>query len=538
MKELDQSESLKTAYSEAAQRPISSDVMIEGSSGASTAGREVEEGCCVVSDSKTLARRSSEGDLKVVPPNQEDDETSTKKRFNRKFRHPLIKSISLNTANEQESPLPSDRPDRLNSNILNSSMQTLVGDDCDDLKVDNLGGGGDSGIDPGEVEVFKFPPKIEASNEAEEPGLFTNTSVNMLNSGRQNGVVVAKVLDGESSYLLTGTGDSKIDGDLTPIPASPTFIPMAKPHGRMGNPLVNGTVSTQFYLEEEAEGPLPSSRQFISLGMTPGSGHVHDSFTTPVHRSSSPNAQSCASSEYSFCLPSPSFPWAPPSSPTAFKNRSKSLPTTPTHVTLRSSSSSHSSRKHFRFSTEITSHTLCSAVYPMNLVSADSRLSDYDDNLPYTARTHSRMHDFTDADTEEKFAQDHVRVRGKIVHFLPVDADHDLCKRLDDDFSRTTLADSYKVHRRSRSHSNPAQVIQKQSATGSNSYSLTYARSPPTSTHEAELDPYGVRPRPCNSTHHTTQQFKCYNIQQRRGVRLSNSAPNIPSLLSLHPPVH
>ena len=140
--------------------------------------------------------------------------------------------------------------------------------------------------------------------------------------------------------------------------ASPTFLSAAKPASPcgVGNPLVNGTV-TLSSLEEE---PLPDSHRFDS---PPSSGHVQDSFVTPHHRCSSPYTQSRASSEFSFHLPSPFYPWAPPSLPINLQQQSRSLPTTPTHATP-------TSRTHLRYSQDITSR-MCSNVYPLNFISED-----------------------------------------------------------------------------------------------------------------------------------------------------------------------
>ena len=473
--EVDHLESLKTATSESAQRPVSSGIASEGESSGSS-GAAVEDSSDVVpADVKTIGRRSSEGDLKMSHPTLTDVETASRQRLNRKLRHPMIKSISLNTTNEQESPLPSGR---LGSNALNSSMQTLVGDEAESLKVvDGSGGGGDSGIDPGEAEVFKFPLKIESCDKEE----FVNRS----------GTAIAE------------------GGDLTPLCTSPTFLSGTKPAPLRGNNLANnGNRITQLQLEEE---PLPISHHYA----TPNGDHIQDSFVTPCHRCSSPNAQSCASSEFSFCLPSPSFPWAPPTSPTHLQKQSKSLPSTPTHQ-------KQSSRNHFRYSQDISNHQYSAAVYPMTYF-PEGGLADQDIH-PDTNKRQS----FNDRGSRD-------RLHRKSVHFLPVDVDNDVCKRLEDDFLNSSLdCDSYKViHRRSRSHSNPAHVIVKQSPAGSNNYSLTYAGSPPPTAHEPDCDRCRARPAVTCTSHHTTQQFKCYNIRLRRGVRLSSSAPNLPSILSL-----
>ena len=535
MREIGRSESRKITFSEDTKQPVSNDIPVE-SSGCAAQNSSVEESC-VASDAnlKMLGRRSSEGDLKfnhLSSSNQDQDKTTTsrQKALDRKFRYPLIKSISLNTANEQESSsfLSSGNSRHLlSANILNSSMQTLVGDEPDDLKMDNLGGGGDSGIDPGEAEVFKFPPKIELSN-------------GLSDRAKHNGVVIESLVeDGQSRCAQNGTTNggvgvaNSVEGDLTPLCASPTFVstaakPIASqtPHslGDERNSLVNGTVITQSLLEMEEGEPLLISTPH-HLGSLGGSGNVHDPFVTPYRRSSSPNAQSCASSEYSFYLPSPSFPWAPPSSPISLQKQSRSLPATPTHATP-----TNIARNHFRYSQEITSSHLCSAVYPVNYISEGGDLRD---DCP--SKVNHAL--YSNGDFGESI-HDSSHVSGKTVHFLPVDIDRDPCKRLDDDFSSDLLSGdlSYKLsHKRSRSHSNPAHMITKESA--STHYSLTYARSPPatpTKDHEPEhTDCYAVRTR---TSHHTLQQLKCFNIRLRRGVRLSNSAPNLPSMLSLHSP--
>ena len=307
-RELDELESWKTASSEAAHHPTSSDQSVEGSSESTATKEDVS----VVLDVKIIPRRNSEGDLKTFQlshllSNQvEEKEPVSKQISNRKLRYPLLKSISLNTANEQDSCLPVSKSRHLTSNILNSSIQTLVGDEPSDLKVDILGGGGDSGIDPGEAEVFKFPPKTE-SCEKELDGK---------SSAQPNGVTREAVADEPCEHSTTVTEE----GNQTPICASPTFLSAAKPASPcgVGNSLVNGTV-TRSSLEEE---PLPDSQRFDS---PPSSGYIQDSFVTPHGRCSSPYTQSCASSEFSFHLPSPSYPWAPPSSPINLQQQSSCL---------------------------------------------------------------------------------------------------------------------------------------------------------------------------------------------------------------------
>lgn len=540
VREIHQSESRKTILSETAQQPVSSEIVVESSrcsmQNSSIGGGDRGEESSAVSDAKTLARRSSEGDLKfnhLSLSNQDRDRTplSSKQRpSNRKLRYPLIKSISLNTANEQESSsflLPSGSGGRhLGTNIINSSMQTLMGDKPDDLKVDNLGGGGDSGIDPGEAEVFKFPPKIELSN-----GLSNGSS-------KRNGVVIEPAVivveDGQLNYAQNGPvsgsgggGVSAEEGDLTPLCASPTFVPAAKFVASQTPYVVQGEGRSSLVVEvEEGEPLLISTPHHLASSSLAESGNVHDPFMTPCRRSSSPNTQSCASSEFSFYLPSPSFPWAPPSSPIGQQMHSRSLPATPTHATPTSVT-----QNHFRYSQEITSSRLSSAaVYPLSYNMSESSIMSGE----YPSKVDHKM---ANGDFSDSSNRNSLHIPGKTVHFLPEDVHQDLCKRLDDDFSSTSLIGDLLCkpsHRRSHSHSNPAHMITQQSATSTH-YSLTYARSPPTTPtkgHDPEL--VAVRTR---TSHQTHKQLKCYNIRLRRGVRLSNSVPNLPSMFSLHSPV-
>ena len=113
---------------------------------------------------------------------------------------------------------------------------------------------------------------------------------------------------------------------------------------------------------------------------------------------------------------------------------------------------------------------------------------------------------------------------------------------LDDNFLSGSLTDgslSKLSHRQSCSHNNQAHMITQQSAAPctctSTHYSLTYASSPPATPTKCH-DPEHVAVR-TRTSHQTLQQLKCYNIHLRRGVRLSNSTPNLPSMLSLHSPV-
>ena len=232
-------------------------------------------------------------------------------------RHAILqKSKSLNAGGEEEGeegrgdhvpPHPhADGP--ISRACLYSSAQTLVPEDdvtpCgDQLMGGRGGGGGDSGIDPGDVEVFQFPPSTDENHTPDH----TPTTI----------------LDPQ--------------GDNTPICTSPHLN---------HSPLITEYATPTTTSEVGMAGP---GRWREVGGFAPRSSPTHSGYSfsrtsseelmmdydsrnlaTPSEHCLSPTGQSWTSSEFSFSLPTPSTPWAPPSSPMPPHPHS-SLPTSPSH---------------------------------------------------------------------------------------------------------------------------------------------------------------------------------------------------------------
>ena len=323
---------------------------------------------------------------------------------------------------------------------LNTSIQTLIADgeaNCNKL----VNGGGDSGIDPGELEVFKFPPTTEGRpTENAKCGSRVETKDLALNE----------------------------EGDQTPLCSSPSH---------KLSPVVSRKLSPR--------APSPHS---LSPVRTPSDGSVSCTYATP----SSPFAQSWASSEYSFCLPNPSTPYAPPCTPVSTHRRSNSCPSSPNYRT-----------KQFRFSLDV-SH--------LNFSSVDSDSSSLSHKHPQGARN---LATYFDQDSLDSDLEEVVRERKhsntpkrRSVHFLEHD---DVRTNLDrEQFSKMTT--------RNRSHSNPAHPIMKQTT----AYSVTLAEGSNNSTAWTDCKDSPVSSKPL-----TTVVCKGYNITMRSNARLSSSVPNL-----------
>ena len=405
---------------------------------------------------ETRRRRSSDG---VLVTNHSSSNSHDSERTPPMNGHlPLQKSTSLNT-----SAKTLKRPQNLQSDSLTCSVHTLVPDE--------LNGGGDSGIDPGEVEVFKFPPKDHCDDSILKP-----TGVN---SGDRNG---ENICDG-------------VSGDETPLCTSPSLhVTQPSPNKRLFT-TTNGDISMSH---------TPASDMCI---------HVSSNNEQLTPQCTSPLAQSWTSSEFSFPLPTPSTPWAPPPSPAPPPTShctSRSLPTSPTRIT-----------------SEECQHSLDGAVVhgetytPRRILYNHRKTKSYSnihDCKNVSLSTDSERQNFEIESDSYSSVEDALSKRGhrKSVHFLD---DDKLCTNLDEEyFSRMDISLGASTHRRARSHSNPASIIRKRSV---NSFSLTLARSSPQQQQ--------------SGTTSYSKSCKVYNIQLKRNARLSSSSPDL-SVLSLAPP--
>lgn len=213
----------------------------------------------------------------------------------------------------------------------NLSMQTLV--DTDEIRkgvgeVVNSRGG-DSGIDPGEMDVFKFPQEQQSTSASVEQSGDVGDHTPVWCTSPDSMVYESKPLAHISTalHILRDSRDL-MDGVRDQVP-SPILSPTSQ-----SMHLVTRTISTEdrdeprratgmkgaaYTTQTHSISPCTSSDMSRVDGTT---------FITPTDHSVSPLEESWASSEFSFNLPSPSTPWAPPCSPMP-PNTPRSLPTSP-----------------------------------------------------------------------------------------------------------------------------------------------------------------------------------------------------------------
>ena len=346
----------------------------------------------------------------------------------------------------------------------NGSRKTLVSDSTEELSSSKGGEskGGDSGIDPGEM--------------------FKCTTSDML-SGDINSTSEKSPADighsGADEKLSPKRTRPLAHAEYTPLYAGPSLHSNKRPR----NVLI---VNSALQMGSRTPGPLSRT----SSDDVPR----HLVFVTPSGQCTSPLAQSLASSDFSFNLPSPSTPWAPPCSPNSEIRppHSHSLPSSPV------------SFRRFRFSQELPSNF---QVTGPNLPLANKRcnrkstpiLTAYDDKRNSALLELLGAYSVPEGDFEAGSEAD---------KSVPYWKRESLCANLDEEhFSHMTDASSQL--QRTRSRSNPAFVVRKQSAAN---YSLTLARCSP------------------DSTRSSASSYKCYNIKLRKNYRLSSSEPNLTSL--------
>ena len=388
----------------------------------------------------------------------------------------LHKSKSLNLPEDNIKP-DRHKAGRRASTDLNCSTKTLIADeDVTKDANDFANGGGDSGIDPGELEIFKFPPSSGIGFEPVKPVSHDLTT---------DEFVTEKMISKSESD----------EGEQTPICSSPTHYTILKilsPDTTQAGPGILkrhdhpiGAVTTSF----EAT-PLPS----LALVRTPSNESDNSMYEAP----SSPFAQSWASSEFSFHLPRPSTPFAPPCTPVLPLRSTNSCPTSPTSLT-----------KKYRYSQELNLSDFSSFDSPVSYQRRSTPSSSNRSSAIYLEYGNEVLDLNFESKESDKLNVHHPKRRS--VHFL--EDDNHLCSNLDrDHFSKAP-------HSRSRSHSNPAPPIIKQPV----NYSLTLARQSPPIAEGSTTTP--------KSADTNSLQYKGYNITLKSNARLSSSVPNL-SLLS------
>ena len=204
---------------------------------------------------------------------------------------------------------------------------------------------------------------------------------------------------------------------------------------------------------------------------------------TPPGQCPSPLARSWTSSDFSFHLPSSSTPWAPPSTPAVPLRLPRSLPTSPI-------------LKRFQHSHEFASELASIRDSPMFL-------------QPHR-RSVPTSHSHTISCRNSSLFPDASNLHSTIYE---EGSEHSTLQLWNGEDAYTSLKQQLQFespNRRSRSHSNPAFAVRKQSL----NYSLTLAR------HSSD------------SAQSNAVSYKFYNIKLHKNARLSSSAPNLVSLYS------
>lgn len=426
----------------------------------------------------------------------------------------LHKSKSLNVGLEDELIFPPQLPVALASrHFLNSSAQTLVPEDeCDvgdreggDSGIDpggdtvGRGGGGDSGIDPGDVDVFRFPPST-TSNPTHYEYIAASAELSC-DQGDHTPVCTSPSLN-SVKYCTPISKVAAINGSHDQI---------SKSHDRSHD---QGMELSESHDQDYFTSPVHSRYSFSSDELT---DFDSQNFVTPTGRSISPLAQSWTSSECSFSLPTPSTPWAPPSSPLP-PLTPHSLPTSPSHYGYAHSNNERPLRK---------SHEITGTMYPSIMTSCLRKTPS--SSRPHSCRNSALFPDSTRGEDgglgggfdvrkhlsmEDEFKH---RLSIKSVHFVDTDdADRGMKLYSDDevDLERFLPSTNSFGPGRPRSKSNPQTASVKAGSAG----------FPPMEGEERNSGEYGIRLMDTATDPHSC---KGYKIAQRSNTRLSSSTPDL-----------
>ena len=396
--------------------------------------------------------------------------------------------------------------------------------------------GGDSGIDPGEVDIFKFPQqhdhqKLHVSNSLSTTELSTvsgdRTPLGCL-SPEPNHSAAECAQGGSvspSGCIFLETDKKSKKG----IPISPILSPSCSTPNLTECLGQRKPVAATSVLEEVCSNPSPTHSSFShsrTSSVEDTSQGDPSILVTLREHSTSPLEQSWASSEFSFTLPSPSTPWAPPSSPNPPSNR-HSLPSSPAyrhspyHSFRRHNSPHQSAKSHthpHRYSQEISNTQNYHLHKNTNSSSSRSRPKSCRNSalFPETSdKTISSSSMVTDLQL------DFERVM-KTVHF----GEDNFGERDTEDFAgeddpNMTLRLEYASREgmaRQRSKSSPSRRIRKTSA---------YSSLAEDNRNSKTLREYGISLKTDLIDFDTTCSSKYYKITQTSTTRLSSSTPDL-----------
>ncbi len=399
-----------------------------------------------------------------------------------------------------------------------SSMQTLLAEegvmDGGNEPAISHRGGGDSGIDPGEMDIFKYPQQQRHQLQVSTASCnFTDRSSN---SGDHTPVCCTSpepnpnICNSRNAATPSARHDlQKRDSAAKGISVTPVISPSCSiPNLRESaeNNGCGGPAEESKFIDPITNSS-PTHSSFSHSRTSSIDASQLDTSLLIGERSQSPFTQSWASSEFSFILPSPSTSWAPPSSPALPHNR-HSLPSSPPHRhspynTFRRHHSPLQSRPPHRYSQDVT------ASQPLRLrkVSSSSRRPKSCRNSALFSVTSGGDKSNTVSELQMDFER--MMKLAKTVHFVN---EEDSIAAMD--FPRESVA-------RQRSRSSPSRRRK------------TSATLPEDRRNIISLREYGISLKTDLIDFDASCSSKYYKITPASNTRLSSSTPDL-SKLSLH----
>jgi len=401
-------------------------------------------------------------------------------------------------------------------------------------------GGGDSGIDPGEVDIFKFPlqqdhQKLHSSVSVAEFSANSGdrTPLGCLSPDLDPSAAAEcrrrdSISPSRHVILNTDKENSTKGFFISPVLSPSCSTPNLTDCPGQRKPVASMNVPPEAV---HPANPSPNARHSFSHSRSsstevspPEDGSL---LVTLRERSASPTGQSWASSEFSFTLPSPSTPCAPPSSPNPPSSR-HSLPSSPCYRhspyhSFRRHNSPHQSVKSrtltHRYSQEISSSQSSSHLRKDSSSSSHTRPKSCRNSalFPGTPEQSASSRNLV-TDLQQDFDK-----MMKLVKTVRFDAEEDsYAGGGPDDFDYDDngcmeMRFDY-ASRRQRSKSSPARRTRKTSACSS---LVGDNRSNKT------LREYGITLKTDLVDFDATCSSKYYKITQTSNTRLSSSTPDL-----------
>ena len=391
------------------------------------------------------------------------------------------------------------------------SMQSLVeiGKISEENGLTEIGGGGgDSGIDPGEMDVFKFPQRQESTSSSVGPSDDVGDRTPMYCTSPNPGSAAKSKLHVHISTAthihkdMSNLINSRI-GVLTTPPLSPTS------NDTTDNITLTACSEKSGPCEETDAGASRSSP--VHCKSNSDSIHHDDSaLITSTECSVSPLGRSWSSSDFSFNLPTPSTPWAPPTSPVPPFTRQTS-PTSPFYLRY----SPYYNYHHHRTHTQRYSQILSDGSHPPCL----KKPKPPNRSLSCRHSTGREMvYELGSSMTELRDGFEHMMFP-KSVHFMENFQHHKVEDR--DDVSLQRMRCSMRGRHSGYEHATT------RARSSSSPTSEAYALGPDNENQGSLLEEYGINLKPDLLDIDSPCLSKHYEILQASHSRLSTSTPDL-----------